>query len=308
MSDERVARNRLRLLPPIRRARLWRLYAENQAAGEPQRFLDFWMDGGRCLLGAKGTGIGTAAKAAVDTGLTRPFPSVREARLERLLLARHPDFAAVRFYRDEARAAAAAAALLPAGVGLPILMPFADYLRGSERGAAAEPYLAAPADIAASRVVMPRLPCPAALAPGVLLFRDEAAAASAPGDLVAPLALACAHRALVELVRFEAEYSESLWKRTDRRLAPWFERRGPWLYPRLDGPSPAGEAASRAEPSSYDAFFEAALGAGILLSPDAELPSIIPGDFDDGELARLAKALADQFAGASESKATPPSS
>ena len=29
MSDEIVARNRLRLLPPIRRSRQWRLYAED---------------------------------------------------------------------------------------------------------------------------------------------------------------------------------------------------------------------------------------------------------------------------------------
>jgi hypothetical protein len=29
-----------------------------------------------------------------------------------------------------------------------------------------------------------------------------------------------------------------------------------------------------------------------LLPPDPELPSIIPGDFDDGELAALARALA----------------
>lgn len=283
MSDESIARNRLRLLPPIRRARLWRLYAEDRVAGRPWRFLDFWMDGGRSLLGAKGTGIGTAAKAGIDTGLTRPFPSVREARLARALLSRYPGFAAVRFYRDEGRANAAAAAILGAGESLRIIMPFAEHL--------AAPRSAATPGVATPRVATPRLPCPAILAPGVLLFENEELASRVEGELVPPLALACAHRSLLELDRFSMDYSEKLWKRTDRRLGPFFERRGPFLQPRL------GE---RANSKDYDRLFVAALGAGVLLSPDPELPSIVPGDFDDGELAALAAALESHFAGAPE--------
>jgi hypothetical protein len=270
MIDESIVRNRLRLLPPIRRARLWRLYAEDRAAGRPWRFLDFWMDGGRSLLGAKGSGIGTAAKAAIDTGLTRPFPSVREARLERALKSRYPGFAALRFFRNEDRAIAAAAAILPKGEILPVIMPFAEYLTGTSE--------------ATPRVATPRLPCPAVLAPGVLLFEDAEVARAVEGELAPPLALACAHRSLLELDRFSVNYSENLWKRTDRRLGPYFERRGPYLFPSMgENGRPAGD---------YDRLFIAALGAGALLSPDPELPSIVPGDFDDGELAALAAALA----------------
>jgi hypothetical protein len=56
----------------------------------------------------------------------------------------------------------------------------------------------------------------------------------------------------------------------------------------------------RANSKDYDRLFVAALGAGVLLSPDPELPSIVPGDFDDGELAALAAALESHFAGAPE--------
>jgi hypothetical protein len=276
MIDESIVRNRLRLLPPIRRARLWRLYAEDRTAGRPWRFLDFWMDGGRSLLGAKGSGIGTAAKAAIDTGLTRPFPSVREARLQRALMSRYPGYAAVRFFRDESRAIAAAAAILPEGEILPVIMPFAEYLAGTSE--------AASHGLALPRVATPRLPCPAILAPGVLLFENADEARAVEGELAPPLALACAHRSLLELDRFSVNYSETLWKRTDRRLGPYFERRGPYLFPRT------GEGRRPAE--DYDRLFIAALGAGVLLSPDLELPSIVPGDFDDGELAALAAALA----------------
>ena len=265
--DENLVRDRLRLLPTIRRARLWRLYAE-----DGRRFLDFWMDGGRSILGAKGTGIGTAAKAAIDTGLTRPFPSVLEARLERSLFKRYSGYAALRLYRDESRAQAAAAALLPPGSRLPVLMPFAEHYRAAAADAAAAAATAPP------RVATPRLPCPAALAPAVLLFTDEDAAVAVMGDLIAPLALACAHRSLSELERFETSYGECLWKKTDRRLSPFFERSGPYLYP-------------RAGAEGYQSLFAAALGAGVLLSPDPDFPSIIPGDFDDGELMRLGKAI-----------------
>jgi hypothetical protein len=263
VSGEGVARNRLRLLPPIRRARLWRLYAEDGS-----RFLDFWMDGGRSILGAKGTGLGTVAKAAIDTGLTRPFPSVLEARLERSLARLYPEWAAHRIFRTEERALAAAATLLPRGSLPRILRPFLEHYEDEGRAPAGGETLA-----------LPLLPCPALLSPGVLLFRDAEAAAATEGDLVPPLSLAVAHRSLSEFERFVRSYTEELWKKVDRRLEPFFERRGPYLYSRV------GE-------EDYEARFVAALKAGVLLSPRADLPSIVPGDFDDGELARLAKALA----------------
>jgi hypothetical protein len=261
-------------LPPIRRARLWRLYAE-----DGRRFLDFWMDGGRSLLGAKGRGIGAIAKAAIDTGLTRPFPSIRETRLEKAVLERYPDYAAARFYRNEDRAVAAASAFLHPGEDLRVLRPFGAFseVPGTRHGEI----------MMHSGIAMPLLPCPATLAPAILLFEDRETARAAEGDAVPPLALACAHRALGEFDRFLEDYSEALWKRTDRRLGPYFERRGPCLYPRL-GATATGDAA----PVDYDRLFDAALGAGVLLSPTPDLPSWIPGDFDDGELARLARGLA----------------
>ena len=270
MTDDQLVKDRLALLPPIRRARLWRLYAEDQATARPGRFLDFWMDDGRSILGAKGTGIGTAAKAAIDTGLTRPFPSVRKARLERTLLTLHPGFAAVRLYRNEERAIAAAA-LVSANACLEILRPFSKHLK------AKSPIDAATPDPAMPRVAMPRLPCPGVLAPGVLLFTNAADAEAAGEDIVPPLSLACASRALSEFDRFAVTYNEGLWRKVDRRLKPFFERSGPFLYARAKG-------------ESYGDFFRAALGVGILFSPDPERPSIIPGDFDDGELAALTAA------------------
>lgn len=280
----------LRLLPPIRRARLWRLYAEGQAAGRPRRFLDLWMDGGRSLLGAKGTGLGTEAKAAIDRGLTGPAPSVWERRLEKALLAAYPGYAAARFYRSEEAALEALEAHLGKARGqLAILDPaLRDSGRPGDSAASggaealvARPFAAfLPGQAALERglpaFALPLLPCPAALAPGVILARD---ASGAPrGELAPPLLLASACRALAELARLGSTYREELWRRSDRRLAPFFERRGPYLYPRHG-------------PEEHGAFFRRALEAGLLVSPRHELPSMLPGEFDDGELAALGKAF-----------------
>jgi hypothetical protein len=294
----------LGLLPPIRRARFWRLYAE-----DGRRFLDLWMDGGRAILGAKGTGIGTVVKAAVDLGLARPLPSIRSRRLERELFARWPGWAAVRLYRDEGRALAALArALGPAADPSRLLLdparrpPDASVRPASPSagpsGSGAEPAFPGPRTEPAALVLrpfadalgdidpapalpaaLPLLPCPRAFAPCAILFRDPSLAERAgESDLVPPMLLAAASRSLAELARFSRTYGEAHWRRVDRRLGPFFERRGPYLY-------------ARATQGDYEALFRAALGSGVLLSPDPGLPSIVPGDFDDGELAALAKAL-----------------
>jgi len=263
----------LRLLPPIRRARLWRLYAE-----DGRRFLDLWMDGGRSLLGAKGQGLGTSIKAAVDMGLLRPLPSVWEGRATRAVKLAFPGYAGALAFRNEERAVreldsvlgrpaiildSASREMGPEEADVLVLRPFGESL---PRRPAALP-----------RFALPLLPCPSALGCAFILFRDEAEAMG--GELVPPAALACAAGALRELAAFAKGYGEQLWRRADRRLGPLFERKGPYLYPRC------AEA-------DYGVFFRRALEAGLLISPRFDLPSILPADFDDGELAALSKASA----------------
>ncbi len=241
-------------LPAIRRARLWRLYAYSGA-----RFLDLWLDGGHSILGAKGKGIGTSVKAAVDMGLSRPLPSVHEPRLRKEIVKRWPAYPHAVLFRSEARAAQA---LRDLGiVDFRIIRPFGEYLDIDNAGRTA-------------RVALPVLPCPAPFAPGVLLFADPNEALRVPGELVPPVQLSGLITALREFDAFAESYSEQLWRRFDRFIAGIFERRGPYLVPLY--------ARER-----HPEYFLECLEAGLLLSPDYESPSIIPGDFDDGELAKL---------------------
>jgi len=317
----------LRLLPPIRRARGWRLYAE-----DGRRFLDLWQEGGRALLGAKGTGLGTEIKAAVDKGLAKPFPSIHERRLEKELLALHPDYEAVRFYSSLDAALAALAAAFPdapaasaatgaaggqaaAGASSGAAVPgpaasreaavralLADPWRRGEPAASARAFVLRPfgrspgsptgeaaagqagvASAPASAIraeaypaALAILPCPGPFAPHPLLFARKADAERAGGELLSPLSLIAGRRSLVELRGYAKNCGEELWRRADRRTKRLFEREGPLLYPRC------------AE-VDYPDLFRAALGKGLLLSTDWSLPSLLPVDFDDGELKPLAE-------------------
>lgn len=246
----------LSLLPPIRRARGWRLYAE-----DGRRFLDLWQDDGRGILGAKGTGIGTVAKAGVDQGLAIPLPSVWKERLAKEALRLYPEWEVVRFFPDEG---GANEWLASQGIKALLLRPFAEFLT------------AGPA--AGSEACLLRLPCPRALSPAILFLRGGAAAlaaASTLGPQVPPLLLSTAAKGLVEFRGFCGSYNEDHWRRADRRLSGLFERRGPYLLPRCAA-------------ADYPGLFRKALDLGVLLSPCHNLASLLPGDFDDGELARLA--------------------
>lgn len=303
MLEGRASTGFLRLLPPIRRARGWRLYAE-----DGHRFLDLWQEGGGALLGAKGTGLGTEIKAAVDKGLSKPFPSIHERRLEKELFARYPGYEAMRLYSSLEAALAALAAAFPEGQAGPKEGGAAAAGQGAaaSRDAASRSLLAdpwrrgEPAHSARALVLRPLgaegaapqglpagpagaypaalalLPCPGPFAPFPLLFARKADAARAEGELLSPLSLVAGCRSLIELRGYEKSYDEGLWRRADRRTKRLFERRGPLLY-------------ARCAEDDYPALFGAALGKGLLLSPDWGLPSLVPGDFDDGELKPLSE-------------------
>jgi hypothetical protein len=276
----------LRLLPPVRRARGNRLYT-----ADGKRFLDLWLDDGRGILGDRDRYTRTVAANAADKGLTRPYPGLYDARFIKTVEATWPGFGTIRLFSSEGRALAAAALILgiqPSPGASSMLIDSAARpsgttdaaISGSPRLAIARPFAVIPetCDLA-----LPRLPCPRPFSPWCLMARDGTAAAQTlsaeEGDLVPAQTLVSAARGLSSLEASVRDgYGEALWTRFDKRMGAWFERSGPYLFP-------------RATPAGYEAFFRAALEGGALLSPLQNTPSVIPPDFDDGELMKLSKSL-----------------
>ncbi len=293
----------LRRLPPIRRMRGNRLYAD-----DGRRFLDLWLDDGRGILGDAERAAKTYASNAIDKGLLRPYPGLYEQRFIKAVRARWPGYPCIRLYASEESALRAAWRILgeepliidaaarnaagrealageepsapPPDNALALLRPFLDAPEPVPSGASGSPRLGMP------RLAMPRLPCPRPYAPACLLSADEAAFSpkgglgAERGELVPGMQLFAAARALDSLANAEREgYAEERWKLFDKRMGEYFERRGPYIY-------------ARAAEADYEGFFLAALEGGALISPYYGAPSIVAPDIDDGELKKLAAALA----------------
>ncbi len=290
-------------LPPIRRMRGWRLYAEDGS-----RFLDLRLLDNRGFLGAKGRFAGTRAKNGIDLGLLKEAPARHSERLRKALGQAFPEVREFRFFRNEERALAALARSRGTLYDPLVREPDVPADGGESRfpggnlsdrtGAAAAVqrfFLGDPERVLleAVPVRLVPLPCPLPFGPAVLAFSDAAAAAGIPEDELPPIMPFAALRAWEDFqgitVRLSGgrrarsgegapAYAEALWKRVDRRLSPFFRRRGPYLYalcPRTD----------------WEAFRARALAGGCVLGSEWDLPSIVPGEFDDGELKRLAEAL-----------------
>lgn len=273
MTDDPLAL--LSLLPPIRRARGFRLYTE---AGT--RLLDLWQYGGRAALGHTPPGVLLAIKDVASRGLAAPFPGPYLARLEKLLSRLVPGNPVPRVYADDAEAERAFAA--------------AGFDRADFSGAP-DPALAEVPAGASCALWRPRLPAapaapvlravlPAPLPVAVLLLTPDVSGRFSPSSLVSPLALAALHRATADLLG-SAQPPEESFAALDRAAAALPgslrpTRRGPYLrFPESD------------DPARYAALFRCALAAGILISPDPSAPSAIPPDLSGGEAAALASFL-----------------
>ncbi len=238
-------------LPPIARARGWRLYATNG-----KRYLDLCSDGGRLILGARPAGLGRLVKEMLDRGLVaRAAPSRYGGRLSSALKRRFGASVAFALYASEREARAALSGREHAE-----WRPFDPSCAGGG---------SSPFALTGAELVLLRLPLARDLSPGVVM--GPGAGSLYPGAAPSPLKAACAAWSLDLLADFALSYGESAWARADPFVGARFERRGPWLFPRLSG-------------TEYAAFARSCLEAGIIVNPDPAEPSLLPGEWTEGEL------------------------
>jgi hypothetical protein len=255
------------LIPPLRRARGYRLYDH-----QGRRYLDLWQGGGRVLLGHRSLRLTHLLKDLMSRGLLADLPSLYGGRLERALAALLPGFSQVRI-----------ASCLPAALSLVSRFLGREVreeeirdpaLEEGEGGSGAEvawwrPFLEQRAP--AARVLLPVLPFAASGAPVAVCFGSPLSEDFPPSEPVSPVLLAGAARSLYDLKR----YRRPEWYRDDllREAAGWSQR-GIYLYARC-----AGEG--------YGKLFAAFLERGVLLNPRWPGPSILPAEASAGEVAKM---------------------
>ncbi len=237
---EPLARKLILLVPAIRRARGFRLYAR-----DGRRFLDLWQDGGAGILGSRPSGVINALKSSLEAGRHLPLPSDELSRARKALLSLFPGYRAALPFASAAEARAAR----PDAVEWRPFLPVAD---------------------ANALLVLP--PLPSSMRPAFVLLRSGGGEGGFP--LPSSALLSASFKALSLLRKEESSGArEAGWTAFDAAARGAFTREGPYLRPR------AGV--------DYETTFRSALERGALLSPDPASPSIVPGEFDAGELSFL---------------------
>jgi hypothetical protein len=274
----------LNLLPPVLRARAFRLYT--QGGG---RVLDLWQSGGRSILGHNPATLSRELKNHSSRGLFSPLPHPLERRLVKALSRLIPR-RTFRFYTDRFSLSQALEQ-----AGFPQAGPFPDPVfspPGTPPPAGAvlwRPFLEPEAGTGAALLV-PVLPWP--LSPWVLALDPALEDRFALSPPVSPVLLAVAARAVYDIIAAGPRGGRPVYPRINHALygtsaSPW-RRRGPYLVHASLLGNPRGQ--NGAVPP-WETLFRNFLREGFLIPPDPGEPLILPGILSPGEEARLAALL-----------------
>jgi hypothetical protein len=272
----------LRSLPRVLRARDFHLYTEGG-----KRLVDLWLYGGKAILGHKPPRLLLELKNAAERGLFVPLPHPLERRFTKALAAFFPD-RSFRFYNDSLSMYRALEKAL-SGDGMPfhisVILDQAFPASNDIKAVAAlwrpfvEPATKTP-------ILIPVLPFP--LGPAVLALDKSLDASFPQGELIPPVLLAPAARALYNLAAKIRNPDRQRFYRIEKAIAGsgqgenpesgvW-QRRGIYLTTRVDS-------------EKYAQLFQSFLEAGFLLPPSASEPAILPALMSKGEETQLAGLL-----------------
>jgi hypothetical protein len=253
-------KNNLDLLPPVKRARAYRLYTESN------RFVDLYLDGGRAILGHNAPNILRELKNAADRSLFAPYPSHYTKRFEKALSRLFPGKSFVVYGSMEA---------VPSAIKdvTPLVRPYMSY-NGTEPFLAILPHPLAPVVVAkpqssfASGVLQSKIPRLDGALQGVPL-------------LLSPVILALTTRAIYDVLH-TPERGTAISKRVEEALTG-----GPWRR--------TGIYVTRREKTTADEWariFRRFLDAGFLIPPTPHDPLILPSELSPGEEKLLAECCA----------------
>jgi hypothetical protein len=265
MTEPEPGASLLRHLPPVLRARGFRLYLNGN-----RRVVDLWQDNGAAILGHTPPAVLRELKNSAERGLFAPFPHFTEHRFIKALSQLFPG-KAIRVYSDKSSLRRALAA-----TGIPVDTPVIDpsvsdtTIAGDTCLFRWRPFL--PFAWPRGTMLLPTLPW--SLSPVALVYDEPLALPSS--DYIPPLILSAATRAVYDLIAAVPKRREVC----HIPSASVWQQRG--VYCSLT---------RRLSFADYERLFLRFLDAGFLLPPDQDQPLILPTDLSHGEAAKLDAAL-----------------
>ncbi len=283
----------------VQRARGCYLYTRSG-----RRVVDMYQEAGRAILGWGNSRATTVFKNIMSRGLTGTFPTDYGHQLERAVKALLPEYDQVRWYNSLFSAQTALAQYFNFWTEIPLgehpLLDASESLFMEDHDLALDSWLlrkgvprwrpwldeawfTSAQDISpqvmeineraqTAIVVVPPLPWVRTYY--LVAFTELEDRFIPPSDVLLPPVMASTARAIYDLIAEIPNRSEKDWCRFDFVVKKYWDRRGPYLLPRLPQ-------------SRYREFFLHCLDCGIFISPNYRIPSIIPFGANEGDFTRL---------------------
>ena len=264
-------------MPLVVRAREYHLYDR-----EGVRYLDFFQNHGRAVLGHRPDGMLRAIKGTASRGLLAEYPSVYRGRLEKIMEQLLPGYGVVRLYDSRRHAVEVLQRVFGSGdAPLIIADPAVADIEAGQAVALWRPFLAG-VEVTAE-VLIPILPFPGTFACEVVCAKDRSVADELPpSDEVSPFVLDLLIQAVGSLLSVDEEQRKRFFRVT--ALHRLMSRScGPYCMTGLDE-------------KRYREFHAEALAARVVLPPTGASPVILPPSWTEGEIAGFAD-LAGEYLG-----------
>ncbi len=247
------------IIPEIKRSRGYLIYDTRG-----KRYLDFYQDSGRAVLGHRVDGISRVIKSTVARGLTASYPSVYMKRIEKELKLLFPGVLEFRIYNNMERCLS----FLSAQAGKEIsLNSFSDFSSEKSTFGIWRPFLGSAMKYKNFDFFIPVLPFPGNFGP-IVLAVNRVGNILESSDELSPLICDTLIKSISALINHSKIDNCS-----DRSVfeSPLWERNGPYLRFKL-------------KDDDYSELFRKALERSVLLPPDSSLPGIIPCYYEKGQI------------------------
>lgn len=229
-----------------------------------KRYLDFYQDSGRAILGHRMEGITRVIKSTAARGLIASYPSIYTTRIDKQLKLLFPLTKEFRIYSNIDRAMAA----LSLNEGENISAgDFVDFPTTPCKYTFWRPFLKHSMEYQDSGFFIPLLPFPGNFGP-VVIGVNGTIDDLPLSDLLSPMLCDMLIKSTSSLRRFSNELESKKWEVFESAI---WERTGPYLRFKL-------------KDDAYALFFRKALKCGVLLPTVAEIPGIIPMIYEDGQI------------------------
>ena len=242
----------------ITRARNCFLYTHSD-----ERLTDMFQENGRAILGWDGKNASTFFKNMLSKGLTGGFICEDSPRINKAVSELIGKECCVFFYNNKAEAVKAAAS-----AGARNIVSYRPWNKDQEDCAGADTVVIVPPFPWGEELVI--LACPSTSSTP----STGSGTAGTTGTTV-PFALQTAlTRSIYNLIAELPLRQEKDWFIYDTILAKYWERKGPYLYPKITE-------------NKYDAFVKHCLDCSIVINPSYNEPSIVPFGADKGVFTKL---------------------